>query len=176
MTSLLPLRTANLSSIVPQQNAGAATTAGVQNTSALYPSDLLSKAGSAFTDRLQLQASSNILVNSNRQQIVDQLNTADAYAGLASLCMKEGDFTRAQEYLNDAASIRNSVKPSLTASQQSTLDQITNLQQQALQSFMAGNSLQGQQNLDQATQLSQNLKSSILYPYRAVFSAQQLLA
>jgi tetratricopeptide (TPR) repeat protein len=179
MLPISSLEAATLSSIQDVSDAPAASRLD-RNASALYPADLYpadvySEAGAAFAERLRLRIPSDIWIGGNSQHIVEELDTASALAGLASLCMKEGNFTQAQQYLQEANDIRNGIRSDLTPCQQSSLDQIMSLQQEALNDFASGHPVDGQAHLDQATQLSQSLRNSVLSSGQVLY-AQQALA
>ena len=173
MPPITPLQTATLSSIQGLSDVSAASRTS-QNASALFPADVLSKAAEGFAERLKFQIPSDIWIGGNRQHIVDELDTASRLAGLASLCMKEGNFSQAQQYLQEANNIRNEIRSSLTQPQKDSLDQIMNLQQQALNDFASGHPIDGQAHLDQAAQLSQSLRNSVLSGWQTAYAQQSI--
>jgi hypothetical protein len=107
----------------------------------------------------------------DKNYVVSQLDAADKLAGLSFLCLREGDFQKAQQYMQDATDIRKSVEPDLTPSQQASLEKIMSLQQDAYQNIENEhnswfNSIFGELkatiDLSQASTESANLRNSIL--------------
>ena len=173
---MLPVASLQTASLSPVQDVSSAPAASPldRKTSALYPAEVYSDAGAAFAERLRLRIPSDIWIGGNTQHTVEELDTASAFAGLASLCMKEGDFSKAQQYLQEANDIRNGIRSSLSPSQQASLDQIMSLQEQALNDFESGHPVDGQAHLDQAAQLSQSLRNSVLSSGQVLYAQQSI--
>ena len=140
-------------------------TVAVSTAAALYPGKI--------TDAAQrLKVSTPVGPGGvDRNYLVSQLDTANALAGLSFLCLREGDFKKAQQYMQEATNIRKSVEPDLTPSQQASLEKIMSLQQDAYQNIENEhngwfNSIFGELkatiDLSQASTESANLRNSIL--------------
>jgi hypothetical protein len=148
-------------SLVPSRSAPAA---------ALYPADILATAADAFPGWKRLDGLSDVRIGADRNYLVGELDAADKLAGLAFLCLQEGNVARAQQLMQEATDIRKAVAPNLTPSQQQSLDKIMNLQKDAFEKIQnAGGSIfkifqkiAAQIELGQAAEESQKLRNSIL--------------
>jgi hypothetical protein len=139
--------------------AVAANTAG-----SLYPGKI--------TDAQRLKVAVPIGPGSvDKNYLVSQLDSASKLAGLSFLCLREGDFQKAQQYMQEATNIRKSVEPDLTPSQQASLEKIMSLQQDAYQNIENEHNgwfdsifgeLKATIDLSQASTESDNLRNSIL--------------
>jgi hypothetical protein len=159
------------SRVAPAQtdSASAASAAAASKTTAsLYPVNQFSEAASFLANR-RIDASTGIVYGGNKDYIVGELDAADKLAGLAMLCLKERDYARAQQFMQEATDIRNAVRPMLNPSQQASLDKVMGLQQDAYTKLSDNNwfsrffnSFQAEMGLAQASAESAKLRNSVL--------------
>ena len=131
---------------------------------------MLAKATNSFLEPRRLEVPQQVgLGGADKSYLVSELDAADKLAGLAFLCLREGDVQRAQQYMQEATGIRKSVEPELTESQQASLEKIMSLQQDAFQNIADDNwftgifgELKAAIELSQAAAESAKLRNSIL--------------
>lgn len=88
-----------------------------------------------------------------------------SWLGCPFLCLREGDYQRATEYVQEATDIRKAVEPKLTESQKQSLEKIIGLQQDAftqLQDHSWFGGILASVDLSEASQESAKLRNSVL--------------
>jgi len=152
---------------IDSSSASSATQAS-KATATLNTADVFSKAAQSFSAIRRVDATTAVF-GADKDYLVSELDSADKLAGLAFLCLREGDYARAQQYMQEATDIRKAVEPKLTESQQVSLEKIMSLQQDAYDNLSSGNwltrifgQIKAAIDLSQAAAESAKLRNSIL--------------
>jgi len=136
---------------------------------ALYPADPGADTAEALPAQQLQVLTQGGFGGANKNYLVSELDAADKLAGLAFLCLREGNVQKAHEYMQEATEIRKSVEPQLTGPQQQSLEKIMSLQADAFQNLQSDSwftgvfgEIQAVFDLSEASEESQKLRNSIL--------------